>query len=211
MKKQWIKQALSGVVLLALAATGHAGYGAKPTLSSTTKGGDTYATVTGQIAINAPLTSAIAVILDTGIVTRWVHNCEKSSVVAAPAPNDQTLHMVFKTPPPFSARDGYVRFLGSHAGGRFEMQMIEASGPAPSGKDVRLRDLRGKFVIETLGNQQIGVTFQLHIDPSIKPVFAANANVEGIVSNTLKNLKQLAEGSYKNKDLSASAKAALGL
>ncbi|RXJ72099.1 hypothetical protein CS022_17665 [Veronia nyctiphanis] len=181
-------------------------------LKSYKRDGDIYDTIIGRVLFKTSLAAPMVVLTETDELTEWVHSSVEASVVNEVSAADKTLYFVFSAPLGIEDRDAYMRFSGQRSSDNIFTMSLEQDYSYPSNDNaVRMSNVKGHFRMEELENQLVAVEFELHINPNLRPIFAANANTKSVVKNTLENLRERLEDKRDVSAIPDQLAAALGI
>lgn len=192
--------------------SGQKAYGKEISVSAVTRSGDRYETATGRALMTGTLAASAKLFSDVDGLPEWIGNLSAVKEVGARSLTDRTVYMRFSAPAGFSDRDGFMRFSAAMQAQRTIILSFEDIPTFPRQPDaVRMTDVRGKFRVEQIAQDALAVEFQLHYDPSAKPVFLANLGVRQQVKQTLERMRQRIEGSLRDASVDSALARSLGL
>ena len=161
-----------------------------------------YKATRGTLLSNAGVFDVLAVLGDVEACPRWLHKCKLGKMVEEISEGDHIYYTVIDSPFLIKDRDTYVRSVVTYEpeSQSLHITMTGAENTAPpADKRVRVLDFRGRWLIEPQTGDQIRLTYEVHMDPQVRTIGAANSTMATSVFETLKNVDRLAQASpYRN-------------
>ncbi|HDP79467.1 MAG TPA: hypothetical protein ENN21_01345 [Spirochaetes bacterium] len=150
----------------------------------------------GVAVVDAPIESVAAVINDIPAQPRWMASCTEARVIKELGENAVLIYRVTKAPWPVSDRDMVIVSTAViEPGGRRIVANFAATdnhGVPPRNGVVRIRKMRGQWILEKLSPDRTRVSLTVHSDPGGSlPPSVANRASRDIPLKTLRGLRRI--------------------
>ncbi len=152
----------------------------------------------GVTVINTPIEVIGMILRDIPAYTQWMSGCLESRIIEQFDDNNMINYYVQKTTWPVANRDIVLTATTqiNWEKGQFTVnfQSIQDSRVPPrNGQLVRMKEMKGSWIVESLDSAQTRVTFMLKLDPAgAIPAFLVNANNNNFQYHTLLGLTRMA-------------------
>ncbi len=155
----------------------------------------------GTMKTKSRLSSIVALLDDTDVYPRFLHNCKSATNVKQLSSNETYKYIVTSMPWPVVNRDmvAHSVLTQNSQNKQIEIKLNAISGLVPLKNNmVRIKTMRGRWLITPLLNS-VGddtgeklVEYEMNLDPAGKiPKWLVNTLVVEIPFNTLKNMRSL--------------------
>ena len=150
----------------------------------------------GIMLSSAGLFDVLAVLKDVDACREWLHKCKHGEVVSQVSVGEHIYYTVIDSPLILKDRDTYIHSVVTYDADKkslhIDMTGAENTAP-PKKKRVRVLDFKGYWLIEHHDEDQIRLTYEVHMDPQVSTAGAANSNMVTSVLETLRSVDRLAQ------------------
>ncbi|MFK8032060.1 MAG: hypothetical protein AB8G18_17650 [Gammaproteobacteria bacterium] len=161
----------------------------------------------GVMLSEAGMFDVLSVLRDVSACSKWLHKCKSGRIIEELGVSGAIYHTVIDSPLMLKDRETYVRSTIAYFPDlkelRIDMEGVEDIAPLDK-KRVRVLDFKGYWLIEQHESEHIQLTYEVHMDPQVGAVRAANSTLATSVLETMINVDRLArEEPYRDSSVSA--------
>lgn len=165
--------------------------------------GSSFAEFKGVVVVNSTLTAFVAMLKDVDSYPNWVNDCVEAKLLSANTKMEQVHYLVSNVPFPLDDRDMIVH-LDYNMRSKTTLEIEISTLPfkvLEKENIVRIKEMKGIWIITQLNETEIQIQYQLHVNPSGSiPSWIANATVVDAPFYTLQNMReQIKNQKYQSK------------
>ncbi len=148
----------------------------------------------------------VNLIMDVNNARDWVYHTKSSTLIKRVSSSELYYYSEVSLPWPLADRDFVAHLMVSQ---NPETKIVTIDGPAVNGMVepkpgvVRVSDSKGKWVITPIGNGQVNVEYNIHLDPGgTLPSWLINMFATQGPMNIFRNIKvELQKPAYRNTEM----------
>lgn len=159
--------------------------------------GAKYQEFRAEAEIDATVAQAIALLKDIPACRQWLFRCKESRLITEISTTERIFYQVTSLPFPAKSRDAIFHAAMSFEGvSSVRVTMSSMPDEIPQTRHVRVREAFGSYMLETIGEHKLRVTWQQYVDPGGSlPAWLVNSMLTDLPFKSLRAFRDLVKQS----------------